>query len=83
MQVITTKYLGPTNTRESRIKATSSSGLSVTIPLDHSMSMTGRHTKAALALARNMGWTGELHLVGDTKEGYVYSPHIYETFKIE
>lgn len=65
-QGITTKYLGPTNFRGSRIKATArkanpSAGwreMSLTIPYDYSGNSDSRHTKAAKALATKLGWSG-------------------------
>jgi len=56
-QAITTKYLGPTNFRGSRIKATAAAG-SITIDCDDSLSIEARHAKAAEALARKFGWVG-------------------------
>lgn len=57
VQAITTKYIGPSNTRGSRIKATAAAG-SVTIPCDDALSIEGRHAKAAKALAMKFGWSG-------------------------
>ncbi len=56
MQSITTKYLGATNSRGSRIKATSASGQSVTVPYDHGLDTNEMHHKAAKALAKKLGW---------------------------
>ena len=49
MQAIITKYLGPTNTRGSRIKATAWAG-SVTVSYDYSLDTVGNHKAAAQAL---------------------------------
>lgn len=49
MQAITTKYLGATNTRGSRIKATCERG-TLTIPYPHSDGVEDAHTQAARAL---------------------------------
>lgn len=57
-QAIVTKYLGPTDTRGSRFKATAAGG-SVTIPNDYSDDAQGMHRKAAMALAAKLGWLGE------------------------
>lgn len=54
-QAITTKYIGPTNTRGSRIKASAQCG-SVTISYDDSL--RDPHTEAAKAFAVKMGWAG-------------------------
>ena len=55
MQAITTKYLGPTNRRGSRIKAKCKAG-SITIPFDYSLNTEGRHQKAAEALIEKLKW---------------------------
>lgn len=60
MQTIKTKYFGPTDTRGSRIKATSSGGESHTKAYDHSKNSSGNHASAAIALARRLGWRGTL-----------------------
>ncbi len=57
---ITTKYLGPTNHRGSRIKANSQAG-SITLPRDYSLNVSDNHAKAARALAEKLGWSGEWH----------------------
>lgn len=54
-QAIVTKYLGPTNHRGSRIKATCEAG-SITVPYDHALSGEGNHCAAAHALIRQLGW---------------------------
>lgn len=58
MQAIQTKYLGPTNARGSRIKATCAAG-SLTIGYPYELSGQAVHRKAAEALAVKLGWTGE------------------------
>lgn len=47
--IIRTKYLGPTNYKPGRIKATTLSGKSVTIPWDHAKNIDGNHRVAASA----------------------------------
>lgn len=44
---IVTKFIGPTNTRGSRVKATLPSGKSVTIDWDHALDSTDNHNRAA------------------------------------
>lgn len=66
-QVITTRYLGPTNTRGSRIKASADGG-SVTIGHDSALSSENAHAKAARALCVKLGWTGTL-ISGVTASG--------------
>lgn len=74
MCAITTKYLGPTNTRGGRIKASAKSGrdLSVTIPYPHELSQSGAHAAAALALCAKMNWKPDTLHTGATPDGYVF-----------
>ena len=71
-QAITTKYLGPTNHRGSRIKAQAAAG-SITIPYDYSGNDDSVHAKAAKALADKFGWSG-LWIAGGlpSDDGNVY-----------
>lgn len=57
MQAIQTKFLGPTNNRGARIKATCDAG-SVTISWDYSGNVEEMHAKAAMALACKLEWFG-------------------------
>jgi hypothetical protein len=70
-QAITTKYLGPTNFRGSRIKATAQAG-SVTVSWDDALDVVANHTKAAEALADKYGWTGRFHGGANDTDGYVF-----------
>jgi hypothetical protein len=56
-QAIVTKYLGPTNHRGSRIKATAEAG-SIVVPWNYALDPQENHRMAALTLASNMGWDG-------------------------
>jgi hypothetical protein len=72
VQAITTKYIGPSNTRGSRIKASAAAG-SITISYDDSLNSVGAHAKAAQALADKFGWTGQYHVGGSPDDcGYVF-----------
>jgi hypothetical protein len=55
MQAIVTKFIGPTNHRGSRIKATAQVG-SLTLSWDHALNSDGNHRAAALALANKFKW---------------------------
>jgi hypothetical protein len=55
MQAIQTRYLGPTNSRGSRIKAWAAAG-SITIGYPHELSGQACHRKAAEALIAKLGW---------------------------
>jgi hypothetical protein len=56
-QAIVTKYLGPTNVRGARIKATADAG-SITLSWDHALNPERNHRAAAMALAEKYGWQG-------------------------
>lgn len=69
--VILTKYLGPTNFRGSRVKATSGSGTTVTIAWDDELNIDENHAAAAMALAAKL-WCytpGTLTLRGGCHDG--------------
>jgi hypothetical protein len=68
---ITTKYLGPTDFRGSRIRATSSAGRSVTLPYDCALDSFANHAAAARALAAKVGVTGQF-ASGSVSDGYVF-----------
>ena len=73
--VIVTKYLGPTNFRGGRIKASAKSGraLEVTIPYPHELSQPEAHAAAARALCERMNWNPvALHQGYAPMEGYVF-----------
>ena len=71
-QAIETRYLGPTNTRGGRIKATAWAG-SVTIGYAHELNTEGAHKAAADALIAKLGWTGTFAQGGNAKgDGYVF-----------
>ena len=55
MQAIRTRYLGPTDTRGSRIQAKCSGG-TVTVSYDAALDSEGNHAAACRKLAGKMGW---------------------------
>lgn len=57
-KIIQTKYIGPANTRGSRIRAGDGDGNSVTISYDDALSSEKNHGRAAADLLAKMGWTG-------------------------
>jgi len=73
---ITTKYLGPTNSRGSRVKAVTRNGygdrrgISATVSWDHALNSAENHAEAVRVLADRLGWTGTWAL-GHTEEGVV------------
>lgn len=70
MQAIVTKYLGPTNTRGSRVKATCNAG-SVTVSWDYALNIDENHEAAFRALATKLGWLtyGAWHHAGLPNNG--------------
>jgi hypothetical protein len=54
-QAIVTKYLGPTDFRGSRVKATADAG-SITIGWDDALDTNENHDRAARALCIKLGW---------------------------
>lgn len=70
-QAIVTKYLGPTNYKGGRVKATAAAG-SVTVGWDHALNSEKNHAAAARAFCEKKGWTGELVGGGLGDGGYVF-----------
>lgn len=66
MQAIQTKWLCPTNTKGSRIKAQCDAG-SVIIPVDGRLNQEAGHRKAAMDLADKLDWVGDAY--GDMVTG--------------
>ncbi|MBB3980109.1 hypothetical protein GGQ64_005356 [Rhizobium azooxidifex] len=74
-QAIVTKFLGPTNFRGSRVKATASAG-SVTVSWSHALNSQQNHDAAAKALAVKLDWKGAWFAGGmpdETGNVYVWS----------
>jgi hypothetical protein len=74
MIAIETKYLSPTNTRGSKIKAFTCNGHSVTVSYDHAFSHEAVHFEAVKALVAkyNLDWDISGMVYGGTKAGYVF-----------
>jgi hypothetical protein len=71
-QAIETKYLGATNSRGGRIKATAWAD-SVTLSYDHELGYAENHRAAADALLVKLGWDGKFAQGGNVKgDGYVF-----------
>jgi hypothetical protein len=56
-QAIVTKFIGPSNVRGARVKATADAG-SITLSWDHALNHERNHKAAAMALASKYGWHG-------------------------
>lgn len=74
MKTIQTRYLGPTNTRRSRIKVSDEDGNTMTLPYDDSLNSNDIHKNAAVALCKKMDWIGTLH-GGHCKAGMCWVFH--------
>ena len=67
MQAIVTKYIGPTNTKGSRIKATCAAGSitvgyhNVDVDVDVAPYEAERHQLVAAMLQRKLGWDSEYY----------------------
>ncbi len=75
MQTIETKYLGTTDTKGSRFKATLSGMYrpgSVTVGYDYSLNTEENHWAAAKALITAMEWEFTTWHGGSTKSGMVF-----------
>ncbi len=74
MKAIQTKYLSPTNTRGSRIKAFDCDGNSITLHQAHNLNFEENCFQAALAFIDKMGWNWAKDKIisGGTKSGYVF-----------
>lgn len=72
-RAIHTRWLGPTDTKGSRIKAASvGSGRSVTVPRDYALSGVAYHAVAVRALCERLGWGGAW-FAGESADGRGYS----------
>jgi hypothetical protein len=70
-QSIQTKYIGPTNTRGSRVSATSASGHRIILEWDDALNTDDSHKAAAAALARKLDWHG-VWACGAAPQGCVF-----------
>lgn len=70
MQAITTKFIGPTDTKGARIKASCDAG-SITISYPYENSEEACHALAAMALVRKLGWVPTNPKTGEHQNGYV------------
>lgn len=63
MQAIQTKYIGPTNFRGSRVKASCAAG-SITLGWLSELDTDGNHRHAAETLWKQLGWNKKNKLLG-------------------
>lgn len=71
MQAIETKYIGATNTKPSRVKATGAAG-SITFSWDHSLDGYENHRRVALAIMLKLGWHGHWVAGANAGNGYCF-----------
>jgi 6-phosphogluconolactonase (cycloisomerase 2 family) len=55
LQAITTRFIGPTNSKGSRFSATCRAGR-VIVPRDYALNANDNHIAAANALRKKLGW---------------------------
>tara|TARA_Y100000310_G_scaffold308847_1_gene352368 strand:+ start:160 stop:546 length:387 start_codon:yes stop_codon:yes gene_type:complete len=79
MIAIETKYLGPTSTKGSRVKATTCNGHSITVSYDDGLTEAAAHLVAVVALigkykfnGRQGFWDLQTMRYGSTRDGYVW-----------
>lgn len=89
MQAIHTKYIGPTNSRGSRIKAYTADGMgfkgfTATIPYPHQLSGVACHFEAVKALIEKNGldWNTTGMRYGDSADGRGFS-FCFDCSKVE
>lgn len=70
-QAITTHVLRPTDTKPTRVKATSASGKNATTAWDHALDAFENHAAAARELIDRMQWDGHWE-AGASAKGYVF-----------
>lgn len=82
MKAITTRYFGAGNVRGARIMATDGDNR-IYVPYDYASSDDGPHDRAAIALCKKLGWTGNLYR-GGLKRGnvYVFGPGRSDTIQV-
>ncbi len=71
MKAITTRYLGPTDTKGSRFIATTEGDNRITISYDYSLNAEDNHKRVAVTLCDKMGWSTDI-IGGGTDNGYVW-----------
>ena len=71
IQAITTKFIGATDSRGARIKATCASG-SATVSYRHDICLIDAHKEAFVALIKKLGWESCAWHMGWLSNGYVF-----------
>lgn len=83
-QAIVTKYIGPTNTRPGRVKATCDAATK-TFDWNHAWNVERNHTEAARKLADSLSWYGTWSGGAMPGAGYAFvlTDDLYARFDIE
>src|SRR5215471_7108661 len=68
MIAITTRYLGQTNYKTSRVRAESANGQTLTLNWDNALNGDGNHRAAARALIEKYGWGKHAWFSGGMKD---------------
>lgn len=71
LQTIKTRYIGPTNTKGSRVKA-SAGCCSIVRPWDYGFNAADNHANVAEELANSLGWNNDLFQGDFSADGYVF-----------
>lgn len=72
--MITTKFLGATNFRDKRVRATFHTGdLTIVVPWNHELDTGENHLAAAKKLAEDNNLAGEWQRAGSTDTGCVFT----------
>lgn len=74
-QAITTRYIGPTNFRPSRIVATADAG-KITVSYNPAIDTDGNHRAAMLAFCHKFGWGGQNYHPGGLPNGSTVWVHV-------
>ena len=72
MIAITTRYLGPTDTKGARIVAETPNGHRLVRSFDYAHFATSAHAAVACELARSLNWNPDTLIEGETKNGHVF-----------
>lgn len=70
-QAIVTRFLGPTNTKPARVRASCDAGR-LTVSWDYSMGVPENHMAAARALCAKLGWESDLDGGSVPGAGYAF-----------
>jgi len=71
-QAVETKYLGPTDTKGSRVKATAPAG-SIIVSWDYALNTEDNHIAAAKALVAKYEWNYSELVTGSLNNSYVHT----------